>query len=121
MESKYYFAVALIIQSMQNYSTRQKHMFYRAATTHKVIPKNSTNPVKKVKKIKQVKNIQPTPKSTVFEQLDKLKRFLRASGIKLNVNDLLKGNFNLQSTYRVHLHCAACSVKNVVRNVSNKS
>lgn len=92
-------------------------MFYRAATTHKVIPKNSTHPVKKVKK---VKNIQPTPKSTVFEQLDKLKRFLRASGIKLNVNDLLKGNFNLQSTHHVHLHCAACSVKYVVRNVSNK-
>lgn len=105
---------------MQNYSTRQKHMFYRAATTHKVIPKNSTNPVKKVKKIKQVKNIQPTPKSTVFEQLDKLKRFLRASGIKLNVNELLKGNVNLQSTYRVHLHCAACSVKYVVRNVPIK-
>lgn len=113
MESEY-FAVALIIQSMQNYSTRQKHLFYRATTTHKVIPKNSTNQVKKVK------NIQPTAKSTVFEQLDKLKRFLRASGIKLNVNELLKGNFNLKSTYRVHLHCAACIVKYVVRNMPIK-
>lgn len=35
---------------------------------------------------------KPVTKPTVFEQLNKLKRFLKASGIKVNVNELLKGN-----------------------------
>lgn len=50
---------------------------------HKVVSKQSS---------RSVKSSQPASKPTVFEQLDKLKRFLRASGIKVNVNELLKGN-----------------------------
>lgn len=66
---------------------QKKNICCRATTKHKVVPKNSNRP--------PVKSTQPTPKPTVFEQLDKLKRLLRASGIKVNANDLLKGIFNV--------------------------
>lgn len=39
---------------------------------------------------------QQTPaKPTVFQQLDTLKRYLRTTGIKVNVNDILKGNTSM--------------------------
>lgn len=53
------------------------------ASIHKVVSKQSS---------RSVKSSQPVSKQTVFEKLNKLKRFLRASGIKVNVNELLKGN-----------------------------
>lgn len=49
---------------------------------HKNVPKQSERAAKITKTV---------AKPTVFEQLDKLKRLLRASGIKVNINELLKG------------------------------
>ena len=63
---------------------------------HKIIPKYSDRGIKISK---------PVSKPTVFEQLDKLKRLLRASGIKVNVNELLKGlylsRFNLYFDWKI--------------------
>lgn len=50
------------------------------AIVQKTVPKHSEKMPKQV------------TKPTVFEQLDKLKRLLKVSGIKVNVNELLKGN-----------------------------
>lgn len=63
----------------------EKHKISRSVM-HKFIHKQSSRIVKESKS---------ASKPTVFEQLDKLKRFLRASGIKISVNELLKGNFAL--------------------------
>lgn len=61
---------------------------------HKIIPKQFDRGIKIPKQIS---------KPTVFEQLDKLKRLLRASGIKININELLKGLY--LSTSDIFANC----------------
>lgn len=56
---------------------------------HKIIPKHFDRGIKIPKQVS---------KPTVFEQLDKLKRLLRTSGIKVNVNELLKGSYLITSS-----------------------
>ncbi|XP_055324648.1 MATH and LRR domain-containing protein PFE0570w-like [Sitodiplosis mosellana] len=62
---------------------------YGKSTSGKIASKQPDRPAKQ-------KNSQPASKPTVFEQLDKLKRLLRASGIKKNLNELLKGSKTFQ-------------------------
>lgn len=53
---------------------------------HKIIPKHVPK-----QSDRGIKFPKPVSKPTVFEQLDKLKRMLRATTIKININELLKG------------------------------
>lgn len=59
----------------------------------RIVPKQPERVIKAPKPAAKP-TAKPAAKPTVFEQLDKLKRLLRASGIKININELLKGNFS---------------------------
>lgn len=67
------------ISSRQSYGKSSS-----SKSVHRVVSKQPGRPAKP-------KSSPAATKPTVFEQLDKLKRCLRASGIKKNVNELLKG------------------------------